>query len=177
MTLYRHIPSKEDLIDLMLDTIVAEQDLGGLPTGNWIHDLTRIGHQQRAVRLRHPWSVVPPSRPPIGPHALRRMETALSVFPDDVPIQRRAWAITVIDAYVHGDASAELAERMEGMRTGLDKGQWQRAVASYLTKTLAAGDLPQLAAYMTANTASHRDENFTDGLRAVISGIQAALTR
>lgn len=176
MSLYRHVHSKEDLIDLMLDRVLGEHDLTGLPSSDWGQGLAVIAREQRAAVLRHPWSVLPPARPMLGPNGMRRLETALSIFDGaDMTIEGRAWAIGVMDAFVRGSTSAELAAGNEQRRTGLDAQQWQRAVEPYVTRMLATGEYPMIAEYTAEADTADPDVAFEAGIRAVVSGIRAEL--
>ncbi|WP_315901156.1 TetR/AcrR family transcriptional regulator [Rhodococcus sp. BP22] len=170
MSLYRHVPSKEDLIDLMVDAIVAEQDLDGIPSGDWRNDLERLARTNREMLLAHPWASRPPVRPLLGPEALRRLETALAIFPRSVPVTARAWAVNTVDAFVRGSVGADLAERFEIERTGLDKAEWQQVVAPYMSKILDSGNFPHVQAYLHGEN-TDPGAQFDAGLSAVLSGI------
>ena len=63
MSLYWHVASKEELIDLMLDSLEAEIGVPE-PTGDWQADLRELAHRQRAGLLRHPWVMDHAGRPP-----------------------------------------------------------------------------------------------------------------
>src|SRR5437016_6689746 len=56
MSLYRYVPRKEDLVDLMIDQVSAEQ-LAPDPTGDVRADLVEAARRQRALIHRHPWLV------------------------------------------------------------------------------------------------------------------------
>lgn len=174
MSLYRHLPGgKDDLIDLMLDAVLGEQDLTGLPSGDPAADLSRLAHQRRTAAHRHPWSITPAARPTLGPHGMRRLDTALSVFGDDPRITPgyRGWAIGVVDAFVTGAVSGELAQHNEQLRTGLDDEQWQESVAPYVSRALATGDYPHLASYITDAPRPDMDADFHRGVAAVIHAV------
>jgi AcrR family transcriptional regulator len=67
MALYRHVESKDALLDAMADELYAE--IGPKTrTADWWADLARIGRSTRAVLLAHPWAVPLFGRPLTGPH-------------------------------------------------------------------------------------------------------------
>ena len=174
MSLYRHVPGgKDDLIDLMLDTVLGEHDLTGLPSGDPAADLARIARERRAAAHRHPWSIIPAARPTLGPNGMRRLDTALSVFGGDPAVspEYRGWAIGVVDAYVTGAVSQELAQYNEQLRTGLDDEQWQQSVAPYVSRALATGNYPHLAAYVKDAPRSDPEADFQRGVSTLIRGI------
>lgn len=174
MSLYRHLPGgKDDLIDLMLDTVLGEHDLIGLPSGDPSSDLSQLANERRAAAIRHPWSITPAARPTLGPHGMSRLDTALSVFGADTTIspEYRGWAIGVVDAYVTGAVSQELAQHNEQLRTGLDDEQWQHAVAPYVSRALETGDYPHLASYVTDAPRRDIDSDFQRGVDAVVQSV------
>ena len=56
MSLYWYIESKEDLHQLMLETVQAEIKAAD-PTGDWRADLTFYARNTRAAMHRHPWAM------------------------------------------------------------------------------------------------------------------------
>ncbi|MDN5726009.1 MAG: TetR/AcrR family transcriptional regulator C-terminal domain-containing protein [Propionibacteriales bacterium] len=176
MSLYRHVPGgKVDLTDLMHDALMGEHDLAGIPSGDVAADLGRLGTERRTAAHRHPWSIQPTARPMLGPYGIRRLDTALSIFDERVTPERRGWAIGLLDAYVSGAVGQELAQHNEELRSGLSAEDWQHAVAPYMTQMLATGDYPHLADYTASAPAIDLDQQFADGLGAVIAGILAAI--
>lgn len=174
MSLYRHLPGgKDDLIDLMLDTVLAEHNLTGLPSGDPAADLSQLATERRAAALRHPWSITPAARPTLGPHGMRRLDTALSVFGDGPAVspEHRGWAIGLLDAYVTGAVSQELAQHNEQLRTGLDDEQWQQAVAPYVSRALETGQYPHLAAYVNDAPRRNTEADFMLGVATLVRGI------
>src|SRR5262249_43559728 len=55
MSLYRYVRTKDELHDLMRDTVAGEDDVPAKPSGHWRADLSVLAHQMRASALRHPW--------------------------------------------------------------------------------------------------------------------------
>ena len=56
MSLYWHVASKEELLDLMIDSVQGEQ-LTPEPSGDWRADLRALTRSARAALHRHPWMV------------------------------------------------------------------------------------------------------------------------
>lgn len=74
-TLYWHVATRDDLLDLALDAVFGEVSLPGAHAQDWTRDITLYMHGLRTVLLRHPWSgTLASSRPLLGPNALARAE-------------------------------------------------------------------------------------------------------
>ncbi len=82
-TLYWHVKTKDDVLDLALDAIFGDVELppghrdaepspgGG---GRWREDITALIGGWRSTLLRHPWSTAVLGRPLMGPNVLDRTE-------------------------------------------------------------------------------------------------------
>lgn len=76
-TLYWHVDTKDDVLDLALDAIFAEVPLppkNPQRTEHWWADIHTLIGGWRATMLRHPWTAALPGRPMIGPNILARIE-------------------------------------------------------------------------------------------------------
>ncbi|WP_246843245.1 TetR/AcrR family transcriptional regulator [Allokutzneria sp. NRRL B-24872] len=72
-TLYWHVDTKDDVLDLALDTVFGEVALPE-PSGDWRADVRALVTGWRGAMLRHPWSAALVGRPMIGPNVLARTE-------------------------------------------------------------------------------------------------------
>lgn len=72
-TLYWHVDTKDDVLDLCLDAIYGEISLPE-HTGDWRREITSMLTSWRTVMLRHRWSTTLVGRPMIGPNMLAHME-------------------------------------------------------------------------------------------------------
>lgn len=93
MSLYHHVPGKEDLLDAVVDSLVdqmrADVDVPSAPTGGWQDFLQRLAHGVRRVALAHPKAFpLVASRPPEAPwlrpplRSLEWVETFLAGLSD-----------------------------------------------------------------------------------------------
>lgn len=73
-TLYWHVKTKDDVLDLALDKIFAEVEIPRKGGQGWRADITALVSGWRAVLLRHPWSAALLGRPMLGPNVLARSE-------------------------------------------------------------------------------------------------------
>jgi AcrR family transcriptional regulator len=80
-SLYWHVGSKDGLLDLVMDEIIAEGKVPDPDPEHWPDQLKQIARDQRAASLRHPWIVrVSIGRIPMGPNALRYSERILAIL-------------------------------------------------------------------------------------------------
>ncbi|GAA3443971.1 TetR/AcrR family transcriptional regulator [Planomonospora venezuelensis] len=73
-TLYWHVRTKDDVLDLALDAIFAEVPIPRGESRGWRADVTALINEWRATLLRHPWSAALLGRPMLGPNVLARSE-------------------------------------------------------------------------------------------------------
>ncbi|MGW7824715.1 TetR/AcrR family transcriptional regulator C-terminal domain-containing protein [Streptomyces puniciscabiei] len=103
-SLYRHITGKDEVIELMVDTVFGEQPLPE-PTGqDWRAELAEIARGFRAALLRHPWLAQQASRRlALGPRVIKRTNHALGVVgkaTDDATLA--GMIVIAVDTYVLG---------------------------------------------------------------------------
>src|ERR1700760_3593541 len=73
MSLYTYVPSKAELMDLMLD--LAGHAVEEPQEGDWRARITHLSRQRWAMAQRHPWLThVGMHRPPLGPNVLAKAE-------------------------------------------------------------------------------------------------------
>lgn len=111
-SLYWHVSTKDDVIDLAVDAIFAEVDSGVEREPGWREDITAVLVAWRTALLRHPWAaaVTARRRPSLGPNFLAQMETLQATlvrtgFSGDV-LRAATWALY---NHVMGSASTETA--------------------------------------------------------------------
>ncbi|MFJ4684785.1 TetR/AcrR family transcriptional regulator [Streptomyces sp. NPDC088789] len=81
-SLYWHVPTKGDVLDLAVDEVFGEIALpDGHPAMDWKEVVLAYMHQLRAMLLRHPWAAsLAGTRPLAGPHALERSEAVYAAL-------------------------------------------------------------------------------------------------
>jgi AcrR family transcriptional regulator len=129
MTIYTYVPSRDQLVDLMVDEVLARRALPGpgepRPAG-WRDQVRLYADRTGAMYAEHPWlAQVSQVRPPIGPGMLAEREYVLSVVAGlDLPVDRVNTAAVMIQAFV--TASARSLAEIELIRraTGEDNDAW-----------------------------------------------------
>jgi AcrR family transcriptional regulator len=129
MTLYTYVPSKAELIDLMVDEVLGERALPGpgepRPDG-WREQIALYVDRTRAMYRRHPWlGRISAVRPPIGPGMLAEREYVLSVFVGlGLPVERIDEAALAVSTYVTTTASLEVESEQLERATGQSNDAW-----------------------------------------------------
>lgn len=178
MALYRYVNSKDGLVDLMLDAATAEIAIPEAPGEDWRADLRRLAADTWAMVKRHGWyAQLVHTRPPAGPHLMRRIEFALAVLVGQGLSVGTAMAhLALIDRHVFGNGLQEAEERQMRERYGLDTFEkFLAAVAPIRELTVRDGRFPHLASWLAAPSGPDLDEQFELGLGYLLDGIAGRL--
>jgi len=183
MTLYTYVPSKEELLDLMVDQVLAERDLPGPGEPrpeDWREQIEIYSEQTRAMFRRHPWlSQVSTIRPPVGPGMLAGREYLLSAFlglglsPAETNTAALAIA-TYVDSAAGLEAESELIERA----TGQSNDAWWYERSDLWETYFDVERHPAMTAIWNANgyqssTREAATDSYRYGLDRLLDGIQA----
>jgi AcrR family transcriptional regulator len=147
MSLYRYVPGKEELLDLMLERVnaPAEDEVLG---DDWRSAMEALGMGLWELYTTHTWlPLVDQTRPLLGPNALRGMDIALAALEDTgLTGQQQVAVISVIESFVVSAArnhnGASLAERA----TGVSHEEFWAAQEPVLSQAMQSGDYPYVAA-------------------------------
>jgi len=170
--LYRHVRSKEQLYDLILDAVLAEVDWRTDPALPWTAQVAMLAHRLRAVLENHPGiAALLKTRDPISPASLALAEAFLaSLHAAGRPGRQAALAFRLIYDYTLGFALADPASPAEQrLRDSASRQQLHAFLRS-----LPASSFPALAAHGTHAWADDREQRFTSGLDTLICGLETA---
>jgi AcrR family transcriptional regulator len=110
MSLYRYVLSKDGLLDLMLDAVSGEVEIPDAPSGDWRADTRRVALGLWQMARRHPWfAELLHSRPPFGPHTIRRAEFLLTTLAG-AGLSPAMNYVAMLEAYVTGTALTTASE-------------------------------------------------------------------
>ncbi|NIK57554.1 TetR/AcrR family transcriptional regulator [Kribbella shirazensis] len=180
-SLYWHVPTKDDLVDLLIDEVWSEIDVPEPELAGWRNGALLFGHSLRSAVLRHPWlPEVMYTRPSIGPHAMALGERGLALFgaagfsDHDIDL-----AMGSVMSYVLGTVSAEVATREMVRKSGRSEESWVR---ERLEEAQAvAVDYPEMQESVRRRTSAGLDtsltENFVFGLDALLDGLEARVKK
>ncbi|MFD3834641.1 TetR/AcrR family transcriptional regulator [Streptomyces sp. NPDC058642] len=179
MSLYRYVPGKAELLDLMLDRVQKpSENPADLGDGDWRSALEALGRATLALYRRHPWLLqVNQSRPILGPSALDGMEKVLTLIkPMGLTDPELVSAIIMIDGYVVGAARTQLYQQEVERRTGLTDAEFWQAQVPTLEKVMASGRYPVLAA-LSEDAFGTDFDHFEFGLQRILDGLEVIVAR
>jgi AcrR family transcriptional regulator len=184
MSLYWHVGSKEELLDLMLESIEAEIEVPE-PSGDWRADLGVFAHRTRTAMSRHRWAMeFIGSRPPSGPNDARNLERLLRLLDGLAQARLTMDIFGAVATYVMGAVMREAQEMrvqrdQEQTVAGLTEEEIQAQHERYRTWFEASGRYPRIVRLMESGVdpddPATRDERFQFGLDCVLDGIAARL--
>ncbi|MEV1079395.1 TetR/AcrR family transcriptional regulator [Streptomyces sp. NPDC050211] len=179
MSLYRYVPGKGELLDLMLDRVQKpSENPADLGEGDWRSALEALGRATLDLYRRHPWLLqVNQTRPILGPSALDGMEKVLTLIrPMGLSDPELVSAIIMIDGYVVGAARTQLYQQEAERRTGLTDAEFWQAQVPTLEKVLASGRYPVMASLSEDAFGSDFD-HFEFGLQRILDGLEVFVAR
>ncbi|HEY3164734.1 MAG TPA: TetR/AcrR family transcriptional regulator [Candidatus Limnocylindrales bacterium] len=169
MALYRHVASRDDLVDGLVDLVFAEVGLPGTG-GDWKTAMRERGESLLDVLARHPWAIgLMESRRNPGPANLRHHDAVLgSLRAGGFDMAMAAHAYSALDAYVYGFALTRMTLPFERSEQIAD-------VAREMLAPFPAGAYPHLAEFITDHAMQpgydYGDE-FAYGLELVLDGLE-----
>jgi AcrR family transcriptional regulator len=187
MSLYRHVRSKDELLDVMIDAVVGEEGTvppgpaasNTGPSGDWRADLAVTARGQRNAFLRHPWlALVTPSRPLLGPNVLAQIDFLLSTVDGlGLAMDEMVGIIRTVDAFVRGYTQTELAEQQwRRPWAELDDDAWHREALPYVQHIAESGQYPFFTRMIAeAEKFPDSDATFEWQLQRVLDGLARAI--
>jgi len=159
-TLYWHVKTKDEVLDLALDEVFAEVTIPGR-TEDWAADARTLVLRWRATMLAHPWSPALVGRPLLGPNVLARTEFLQS---------------TLVRAGLHGQALIAATHGLANLTIGsaLTESTWR--VQPQISQDMAHEHIRAHAdAYPTLAANDHLaapdgDALFTQAVDTLLSG-------
>jgi AcrR family transcriptional regulator len=180
MSIYTHVPAKAELVDVMLDTVLAEVAQPDDGPGGWRERLERVARGLWALYLRHPWLLhVAATRPPMGPNVIAKYEHELRAVEGigltDVEMDA---VVTLVNDFVHGTVRGVIERAEVERRTGLTEQQWWYRQAPLLDRVLDPDAFPVAgrvgsAAGQEHDAAGDPEYAFEFGLARLLDGIEA----
>lgn len=170
MALYNHIANKDDLLDALVDRVVAEIELA--PPGTaWRAAMRHRAYAAHAVLVRHPWACpLLMSRMNVGPAMIRYIDWTLGCLLGAGFTHEQAdrtW--NALDSFIYGFT-------LQKLNFPLDPERYQEVAASYLP-SISAERHPHFRS-LTAEVAHGRHAGIQDlgfGLEMLLDGLERLL--
>lgn len=175
MSLYRYVPGKTELVNLMLDRVLgASQDRFVDLSGDWRAVLDRSARQGRQTYLSHPWLLrVNHARPVLGPNSVADFDATMAGL-RSLPMSDRekVAALTAVEGFVVGTVREELLYETAAEETGVAEDEFWEAQMPYLGAAIERGDYPALAELSEDAFGGEWEETFEMGLAAMLDGLE-----
>ena len=177
MSLYRHIASREELINRMADAVLAEEKLPPA-AGGWRRRLEALARQQWGGYRRHAWlaQTLSMTRPQALKNGMRHTECVLAALEElrlD-PVTTLRTGVSFL-AYVRGMAVSLEAEQRAEQDTGLNNQEWMATQESTFAPMLSG--LPTLARMaQLPDSDMSLDALFECGLGCFLDGLATRAT-
>jgi TetR/AcrR family transcriptional regulator, tetracycline repressor protein len=168
-TLYSYFPTKEALLDSVLDDLLADVDPGDPAEDDWQDGLARVMDSSRRLLLAHPrLASVFLTRPTLGPNAARLGEVTFALLRrGGLEGDRAVAAFRVLLIYSLGFAA------FQAPRQQTDSPDRTLEVQATFAG-LDEGDFPQLRRLAGKLAAPTTDGQFRAGLRWLLDGIASS---
>lgn len=177
MSLYRHVGSKEELLDLMVDHALGPPEPGP-PADAWRDGLSRSAWTLVRSMQAHPWSVrIPIGGPPTGPHTVAWLEGALQSLADTgLSEAEKASVAMMLSGYVrhHVMLMADVQALFLGTAASPDAAM--RGYTQTMKRLAGEDGFPALHRLLDAGVferADPPDEEFAFGLERLLDGVGA----
>lgn len=150
MSLYGYVPSKAELVDLMVDRVHAEladeQKPENQPDG-WRARLEAVARRTWRLYLRHPWLLrVATTRPVLGPNMLAKYDADLrAVVGLGLTSVEMDQVISAVASYVNGAVRGAVEFAAAEQSTGMDDNAWWNEYGPLLEKVFDADAFPVAA--------------------------------
>jgi len=174
MTIYHHVPSKDAIIDGIVDMVFDEIDLPPVDL-EWTTAIRHRCISARDVLARHRWA--PPlmeSRTSPGPATLRHHDAVLGCFRrGGLSLSLSAHAYAIVDSYVYGFAMQEANLPFHGDE---EIGE----LAEAILESFPVDEVPHLAEFTTQHVLRPGysfGDSFEFGLDLLLDGIAVAAQR
>jgi AcrR family transcriptional regulator len=186
MSLYRHVASKDELLQLMWDGSATGAETVVLEGEGWREKLREWSVIQRDMMDRHPWiTQMPMAAPPLAPNSMHFVERGMSAFDGTgLPDADRMRVIGLISSFTLSDARMA-NDAAQAAKKAMEAGQPPHPMTalSYealLRELVDEQTFPRLYRMAwSAGPDTPQDERaeFLIGIDLILDGVQALIDR
>ncbi|SDT76681.1 TetR/AcrR family transcriptional regulator [Actinoplanes derwentensis] len=177
-SLYWHVATKDDLLELAVDEVMGEIYVPEAGDAPWRVGVSVMANGTRAMLLRHPWVIgLLGTRPTIGPNVLRMSDRIVALFsaagfrgPD------LSHAYSLVNAHVIGAATTEAAVAAAVRRSGQPAAELRESLQPYMEKVAREHDAyerwRQEDGVAEMNPEAAFAQSFAFGLDRILDGLE-----
>lgn len=175
MSLYHHVPSKSDLLNLMLDAANADFNWPAKTIADWRGVLCHFAWESRRCLKQHPWvNQLRASDPEYGPESIRILEWLLtSLARVGLDVRTAIRVIGVLFVFVNGFVAAESSQaasagKSQGRRASINNPNFAKAI-------LASGNYPHVKRFIEMTAEIPDDQGFERALNIILNGVDSEI--
>ena len=176
MSLYRYVPAKAELLDLMIDAVDGELPTPEGSVDGWRSKLEFFARESWAGYHRHPWVLhiaAMDARPPLGPNILASFEAMLeAVAGIGLAGSEMVAVIKLVQGYVQGAARSAVEAIQVVQDTGVTEGQWWSERSQFWEEIFDVESFPTMTAVWEAGGFEEPEDDFEFGLQRVLDGVE-----
>jgi len=180
MALYRHVPSRDELVALMVEEVLADDPLPEPPPPGWRAQLELVSRLRWAIFRRHPWmqQTMSLTRPMLSPRGMAQTDWTMRAV-DGLGLDTPTifYVAVSIAGYVHGLAVNLVWESEAEQESGLTDEEWMANQDPSMDTLLVAGPTPMLARLVEVDFEFDLDKVFEFGLRRILDGLAVLIER
>jgi AcrR family transcriptional regulator len=182
MSLYRYLPSKDDLLQLMADAVYEVAPPTPAPGECWRSGLSRWAWANHAILRQHPWVVqIPIVGPPMMPNQVLWLERGLECLRDIGLEEGAKLSIMMLVAGLARNEVMVSAQVRSAFMAAATSDSDAMVSFDLLARRLADQErFPRFNEVIRAGvleTPNAPDDEFRFGLERVLDGIEALVTR
>lgn len=181
MSLYKHVANKDDLLDGLVELVVAEMSIPS-PSTDWKDALRERAFTVRKTLNAHPWAAnLIESRSSIGPMRLRHNDSMIGILKNaGFSIELAFHSMIALTSYVYGFVILEEGNKIKGQPKDVGNLQQVISLAEYpyifeMISFAYAKKSQNLAIGNTSETDAFADFEF--GLQLLIDGFEKVLAK
>lgn len=170
MSLYNHVTDKDDILDGIVDLVVAEIEVPSA-VGPWRQAMRDRAWSAHAVLMRHPWACAQlMSRVNVGPAMLRYVDATIGCLTRagfSLPTADHAW--NALDSYTYGFT-------LQKLNFPFKADEYSKVAAGYLP-SLSVERFPSMHALTTLVAGGGHDglHELSFGLDLLLDGLERVL--
>ncbi|WP_086820800.1 TetR/AcrR family transcriptional regulator [Allokutzneria sp. NRRL B-24872] len=176
MSIYRYVPGKAELLDVMVDTVNAESPVLEHVEGGWRAKMEVCAREEWELFHRHPWVLhLAWHRPVLGPNSVTSYESALTALSGIGLSDMEIVAVfNTLYGYVRGAARTSVDAKLAERHTGLSEDEWWAGRERFWQHLER---FPTMSRMRGSGAFDVVEMDFEFGLERVLDGLEALISK